>query len=116
MVKYITQLMDCFDFCYYSCISCLVGIVVGAIGYYLANYYFFCIFSFIFGISYASTRTSASILIKEVFENDLDMIGLNYFLSSVSFITNVVVLMILTKISLDLCFVVYLLSFVVITN
>lgn len=116
MVKYITHHMDYFGFCYYSSVSCLVGIIVGAIGYYLASFYIFCMFSFIFGISYAATRTSANILIKEVFENDLDMIGLNYFLSSVSFIANVVLLMVLTKISLDLCFLVYLVAFIVITR
>lgn len=44
------------------------------------------------------------------------MIGINYFISSISFIANVVVLMILTKISLTLCFIVYFLIFVVITN
>ena len=44
------------------------------------------------------------------------MIGINYFLSSISFIANVVALMIMTKISINLCFAVYLVAFVVITN
>lgn len=44
------------------------------------------------------------------------MIGINYFLSSISFIANVAVLMVLTKISLTLCFIMYFVVFVIITN
>lgn len=63
-VKYITHKFDYFGFCYYSSVSCIIGIIVGAIGYYLANFYIICLFSFVLGVSYATTRTSCNILIK----------------------------------------------------
>jgi xanthine/uracil permease len=107
LTKKIADYMNCFQFCYFSALCCVASIIFGTASYCLSSLILCCIFTFLIGVSYATTRNSCNLLLKEVFKNDLDLIGINYFVSSMSFIANVVVITVLTKISISLCLLAY---------
>jgi hypothetical protein len=64
LTKKITDYVDCVEFCYYTAVSFIVTIIVGAISYYLSSLWICCLFAFLLGTAYANTRNSANILIK----------------------------------------------------
>lgn len=109
LTKKINDYLNCFQFCYFSALCCVASTLVGAASYYFSSLLLCCIFTFLIGVSYATTRNSCNILLKELFKNDLDLIGINYFVSSMSFIANVVIITVLTKISIGLCLFAYFL-------